>query len=151
MSHLSFLKNSTVIFKAFMNHHLIQYFIHKRVCSDKKNHSKETISQVILSLTRKKSMVEFWYFFSCQTLFVNVANLGLQQSCSAIISDLRQMSSRNVMLRKLMSQSESLNCIQMRHSGSLTMETLYIDGQLILCLLLCSKISKKVHFKYHVV
>ena len=117
-----------------MNHHRIQYFIHKRVCSDKKNHSKETISQVILSLTRKKSMVEFYYFFSCQTLFVNVANLGLQQSCSAIISDLRQMSSRNVMLCKLMSQSESLNCIQMRHSGSLTMETLYIDGQLILCL-----------------
>ena len=55
--------DSTVIFKAFMNHHLIQYFIHKRVCSDKKNHSKETISQVILSLTRKNLWLSFAIFF----------------------------------------------------------------------------------------
>ena len=143
--------DSTVIFKAFMNHHLIQYFIHKTVCSDKKKSFKGNNFSSNFKFNQKKSMVEFCYFFSCQTLFVNVANLGLQQSCSAIISDLRQMSSRNVMLCKLMSQSESLNCIQMRRSGSLTMETLYIDGQLILCLLLCSKISKKVHFKNHVV
>ena len=55
--------DSTVIFKAFMNHHLIQYFIHKTVCSDKKNHSKETISQVILSLTRKNLWLSFAIFF----------------------------------------------------------------------------------------
>ena len=127
-----------------MNHHLVQYFIHKRVCSDEKKSFKGNNFSNNFKFNQKKSMVEFCYFFSCQTLFVNVANLGLQQSCSAIISDLRQMSSRNVMLCKLMSQSESLNCIQMRHSGSLTMEygnITYIDGQLIQYVLY-SKIQK---------
>ena len=63
MSHISFLKNSTVIFKAFMNHHLIQYLIHKKSLFWQKNHSKETISQVILSLTRKNLWLSFAIFF----------------------------------------------------------------------------------------
>ena len=96
MSHLSFLKNSTVIFKAFMNHHLIQYFIHKTVCSDKKNHSKETISQVILSLTRKKSMVEFCYFFHVRHYLSMLPTLGyskvVRQSYQTYDKCLQEMS-----------------------------------------------------------
>ena len=55
--------DSTVIFKAFMNHHLIQYFIHKTVCSDKKKSFKGNNFSSNFKFNQKKSMVEFCYFF----------------------------------------------------------------------------------------